>query len=153
MGFEGNNYTLFFKYQPIDDYLIENLKHNQIYFNNPSKYNDPFDSKIYDNGSGCTEKEWIKDCMNAHPGISRDTAADALVYNIEEGRLHRKGELITVDKSYTENSGPLACCFSKECDNILMWSHYANHHKGICLRFKAKHRPKTEGFKHTTKYR
>lgn len=26
-----------------------------------------------------------------------------------------------------------ACCFSKNMDNILMWSHYADGHKGVCL--------------------
>jgi hypothetical protein len=35
----------------------------------------------------------------------------------------------------------LTCSFSEECDNILMWSHYANDHKGICLRFKSKYKP------------
>lgn len=29
------------------------------------------------------------------------------------------------------------CCFSGTDENILMWSHYANYHKGICLRFKS----------------
>ena len=27
------------------------------------------------------------------------------------------------------------CCFSKNCDNLLMWSHYANKHTGMCLEF------------------
>jgi hypothetical protein len=26
-------------------------------------------------------------------------------------------------------------CFSKECDDPVQWSHYAEHHKGICLGF------------------
>jgi hypothetical protein len=26
-------------------------------------------------------------------------------------------------------------CFSEQNNNILMWSHYANNHKGICLKF------------------
>ncbi len=27
------------------------------------------------------------------------------------------------------------CCFAKNMDDILMWSHYANNHSGICLEF------------------
>ncbi|MBI5914756.1 MAG: DUF2971 domain-containing protein [Bacteroidetes bacterium] len=27
------------------------------------------------------------------------------------------------------------CCFTQEYDSILMWSHYANKHKGVCLGF------------------
>jgi hypothetical protein len=30
----------------------------------------------------------------------------------------------------------LITCFSEVNYNILMWSHYANNHKGICLKFK-----------------
>ncbi|WP_411726208.1 DUF2971 domain-containing protein [Methyloglobulus sp.] len=30
------------------------------------------------------------------------------------------------------------CCFSEDWSNILMWSHYAAKHSGICLRFRAK---------------
>ena len=29
----------------------------------------------------------------------------------------------------------LVSCFSKRNDSILMWSHYANNHKGVCLEF------------------
>jgi hypothetical protein len=151
MNSEEKSSTLFYKYQVVNDYLLENLKHNQLYYNHPSNYNDPFDSKIY-GYSECTEKQWIKDCMKTHLSISRDKAADALKFNIEEGRIHKKGKLIVTDTSYTENSSPLACCFSKEPDNILMWSHYANHHRGVCLSFKASHRPKTIEFKHATEY-
>lgn len=27
------------------------------------------------------------------------------------------------------------CCFSKNMNEILMWSHYANNHKGVCIEF------------------
>ena len=29
----------------------------------------------------------------------------------------------------------LATCFSKRNDSILMWSHYADSHKGVCFEF------------------
>ncbi len=30
------------------------------------------------------------------------------------------------------------CCFSEDCENQLMWSHYANSDTGICFKYKAK---------------
>lgn len=33
-----------YKYTPINDYLISNLKENQIYFSNVNDFNDPLDS-------------------------------------------------------------------------------------------------------------
>lgn len=35
----------------------------------------------------------------------------------------------------------LICCFSKRSDSILMWSHYADDHKGVCIEFE---RPKKD---------
>lgn len=152
MSPKKNSYTFFHKFLPINEFLLENLSRNQLYFNDPCNYNDPFDSKIY-GYSECTEKQWIKDCRSYHPEISVEQAKEALKYNIEEGKLHRKGKMIVADSFHTNSMGPLTSCFSLDPDNILMWSHYANYHKGICLRFKAKHRPETPGFRHTTKYR
>lgn len=37
-----------------------------------------------------------------------------------------------------DNTG--ICCFTTVNDSILMWSHYANHHKGFCLEFKSNNR-------------
>ncbi|WP_341276551.1 DUF2971 domain-containing protein [Vibrio parahaemolyticus] len=34
-------------------------------------------------------------------------------------------------KNYTQSKA--VCCFSKKMDSILMWSHYADSHKGFCI--------------------
>ncbi|EHH0850194.1 DUF2971 domain-containing protein, partial [Vibrio vulnificus] len=34
-------------------------------------------------------------------------------------------------KNYTQSKA--VCCFSKNMDSILMWSHYADSHKGFCI--------------------
>ena len=36
-------------------------------------------------------------------------------------------------KSFT--SQLCVCCFSRNMNEILMWSHYANNHRGVCLEF------------------
>jgi hypothetical protein len=42
----------------------------------------------------------------------------------------------TNTRIYTDFISTLAtCCFSKNMNEILMWSHYANNHKGLCLEF------------------
>ena len=38
------------------------------------------------------------------------------------------------------------CCFSKNNTNLLMWSHYADSHQGICLEFDSKHEPFSKTF-------
>lgn len=37
----------------------------------------------------------------------------------------------------------IVSCFSKRNDSVLMWSHYANAHKGVCIEFE---KPKDENF-------
>ena len=38
------------------------------------------------------------------------------------------------------------CCFSKNNTNLLMWSHYADSHQGICLEFDSKYEPFSKTF-------
>ncbi len=38
------------------------------------------------------------------------------------------------------------CCFSKNNDNLLMWSHYADSHQGICLEFDTEYEPFSKAF-------
>lgn len=50
-------------------------------------------------------------------------------------------------KNVKENA--LISCFSKRNNSVLMWSHYANSHKGVCIEYE---RPETTDFK-DVKYR
>lgn len=149
-----NNDKLFYKYQPITKYLFENLKCNQLYFNDPRMYNDPFDSRV-SGYSEYTEEQWIKQCMKAHPGLNMDQAMQALKWNIDTGNWKKSGNIMRLENSYTDQP-PLTCCFCKKPNNILMWSHYADYHKGICLRFKPIYEPVDEpelnGFEYITDY-
>ena len=156
MNSDKKDYTLFYKYQPINNHTKDNLRQSTFYFHNPCKHNDPFDSKICVYAE-CTEKQWVKRQVQASRKrgyeIEDKIAKDLLEHNIKEGKLKRNEKVITTEISNLDNAAPLACCFSKENNNILMWSHYADHHKGVCLNFKAKHGYKTESFRHATEYR
>jgi hypothetical protein len=49
-------------------------------------------------------------------------------------------ECYLVDNTNTDiyqhfTSSLCACCFSKNMNEILMWSHYADNHRGVCLEF------------------
>lgn len=48
-------------------------------------------------------------------------------YYLEE---HTNDEISQI---YTDKNEYRICCFSKEYKEILLWSHYANNHKGICI--------------------
>jgi len=53
-------------------------------------------------------------------------------------QLNDPYELFFIDNSGTEiytnfRKSLCVCCFSKNKDEVLMWSHYGDNHKGICL--------------------
>ncbi len=50
---------LFYKYRSIGEYTEKLLINNELYFNDPSEYNDPFDCKVNYFHKG-TRDEWIE---------------------------------------------------------------------------------------------
>ena len=44
-----------------------------------------------------------------------------------------KGKAVEILQPDVDKMGIL--CFSEHCDDILMWSHYSDGHKGFCLEF------------------
>ncbi|MHC1756218.1 MAG: DUF2971 domain-containing protein [Methanosarcina sp.] len=127
-------------------YTIENLANNQLYFQHPREYNDPYDSMLRYYKESTVEAS-INKLMKKH-GFSRDKAIDIIDKNIKKGLTKRDGDVLRTECYGRDHLPlPLVCCFSKNSNNILMWSHYAHHHKGVCLRFKSKLK---EGFPHLT---
>jgi hypothetical protein len=53
--------------------------------------------------------------------------------NFKRKKAHYSG---TRSKFLSELNNTGICCFTSVNDSILMWSHYAGHHKGFCLEFK-----------------
>jgi hypothetical protein len=154
-------------------YSIKNLANNQLYFNDPTKFNDPFDCK-FNVVQIATREQWIIFYMsggvnellatmyftfNVTNKILIETEDNLYLYDyikdikfkIKQGYL-KKEEFVVYNKSnretrnqigvdmndYLRSEGlPLVCCFSGTGKNILLWSHYADYHQGICLKFKS----------------
>ncbi len=83
---------MFYKYIKLDKYTIVDLINENLFFNDPKQFNDPFDCPIYRG-----------DNYRNHKSLSN-----------------------VLDKIRVT-------CFSSYENSILMWSHYADSHKGICI--------------------
>ena len=129
--------NLFYKYRAINDNTLNVLKNQELYFSHSSEFNDPFDSKSDLIWKGKME-DWIRfysKYENKNPIVVKNFINET----IKKGLLKKKKGYIQPSQ---KNTGlkylldyPRACCFSKDKNNILMWSHYANEHNGICLCF------------------
>jgi len=142
---------IYYKYQPINQYLFSNLINSQIYFSQADKFNDPYDSVLSFAHQG-TYNEWVKFFEGV--SIQERGFVDPEKMKHLLSSLHKhspESELLisTIPGFQQEETGHsdmlLVASFSKVRDNILMWSHYGNLHKGICLGYEA---VRSNGFDH-----
>ncbi|MGN6398705.1 MAG: DUF2971 domain-containing protein [Mucilaginibacter sp.] len=118
-------YYKYASFHTTSNFIIPN---QTLRFSPPAIFNDPFD---------CNE-----DLLDIHidPASVRNFAKDSLSKfppEIQDQLI----QLAVHPGSYRaalqqEKVNFKICCFSTKPDNILMWSHYADKHNGICLGFK-----------------
>lgn len=111
------------KYRNINEYLIESLEKSYIYFARPMTLNDPFDCQV----------DILKSLENAI-SQSNDQQKETLNLLLNDDGLRSEFEKAQKD---IINVGVFSTVLSDQnlsnLDNPLLWSHYANNHKGICL--------------------
>ena len=131
-----------YKYYPFNEYLLNTIKKCEIWFSSPESFNDPFDCNV--------EYTYIKDTR--YDKKINEILAQEHNRTIKHEPYYLKESILkNVAKSY-DNSNKTSTmfsnlmfkfqtkhvgisCFSKKHNNILMWSHYADNHRGVCLKF------------------
>jgi hypothetical protein len=107
------------KFRQINEYLIDSLEHSYIYFSPIENLNDPFDCNVN------IEKS-IRRAILQSSGSAREM--------IES--IHTNKQLIKLfDQVQQDISGYgiFSGSHRPALESSLMWSHYADKHKGICL--------------------
>ncbi len=133
-----NNPSFFYKFYSINSKNEISIKriltHNELYFPSPKHFNDPFDSKnplSYDGDIVEWKKYFRKQIDKYIPNLT----AEQKQTKIKE--LAQKAQNNSIfdnfPNSHMDEIGVF--CMTEKKDNILMWSHYADGHKGICLEF------------------
>jgi hypothetical protein len=138
---------ILYKYRPLSEndfkFTHDIFINNELYFPHPDQFNDPFDCKIPPNLKNVTKEQMLKYIENINPekfakkGIDLAKTKQAINNKpISELRAYFRDKF----KSY-QNMGVLSLSELKPCDkknvglDILMWSHYTDSHKGICMGF------------------
>jgi len=143
----------FYKFRSLGDKSIKHveriLTNNELYFSNPNGFNDPFDClPILSLDLTQNEySEYLNDLYKREMPEASRTERKAIIKTIVKDKtqnhhsLKFKKLLDLHMSNFVNNTGVLS--LSVNFKHVLMWSHYADSHKGICLRFKA---PSTESF-------
>jgi hypothetical protein len=132
---------LSYKYRTINKYSLEILENDVVYFSKYTDFNDPFElstpfpnlAKMYTRASeqlDILHKNGIFSAANYH----------ALKNTCE--RIIKKGnpELDKTHKTIRNKMNRTGIySLSKVNDEILMWSHYADNHRGFCIGFENLH--------------
>jgi hypothetical protein len=120
------------------------LTENMIFFSSACKFNDPFDSSIsmqieqIENMDDDKALEYIGKYIKLQNPTLKDAEIKELANKQYDKTLLKDPENIisahnnSIDLAY-EDFGIFS--LSEVSHNILMWSHYANSHRGICIGF------------------
>lgn len=123
---------ILYRMRSVNSFLYDSLINSRVWFSNPQDFNDPFDCDINMSlkKSSLARKQsyfdnHLKPMFNARElaniNTSKISNADfELLVNQAAKKIVRKKGL---------------ACFLSNCDNLLMWAHYADAHKGVCLKF------------------
>lgn len=127
-----------FRYRSNNDYTLDEIEKNYVYFANRDQLNDPFDSSP--SYIELTESQEELELLQLE--LLKDTT-DPLVKDYLMGTNGIK-EIKNVAREKIDqyiNSFGIAC-FSMYQANYNLWANYANNHKGICLQFNTIYDPK-----------
>jgi hypothetical protein len=106
----------FFKYYSLTRNFFTNLTRSQIYCASPTTFNDPFDCQV----------EWKGSLQRAlSKGVDPDRRAK--LQEILE-RFNRVDPVVDMN--------PGVACFTRDVRSVLMWSHYAQVHAGVCCLYR-----------------
>ena len=123
--------TTLYKYFSLNEYSIEALKWEAFWFAPPRDFNDPFDCGITLAGDAVEESvrhaltKFYRDADVGPALLPGDTwevrAEDLAAYRLYQERLSDIANRIGV------------LCLTEKPDNLLMWSHYADKHRGFVI--------------------
>ena len=135
-----------YKYQAYNIQNLDNLKNKCLWFSKPSGFNDPFDCSIPYLLGEKSSTEWDilyeqvkKIWMDAKDQQNKELLAN-LFENEKPSEDFKKSYILgyhlgwrkLVEDNFSQKG---IACFSEKWDDILMWSHYADGHRGFCLEF------------------
>ena len=130
--------TKLYRYCSLNEYSLHNLLSNELTGNSPEVFNDLYDATIHRNSSQFVRKRF--DDLNQ---MSKELEFDPIEMP-EENIIHIENNTKKSDRFYMRYmTEPFRIVSLSESNNsILMWSHYADMNRGICIEYDFSHDPR-----------
>lgn len=133
--------THFYKYRSLrGDELnrtLDIIENNRLFWSSPLDFNDPFDCvPVYSMEGSALKKEYaLRKIYREHiPGLTKVELRPLVEAAKRLSLSEFKSRMAEGQREWLAETA--VCCLSTVPDNILMWTHYADAHSGICLRFR-----------------
>jgi len=126
-----------YKYRNFSTRSLVSLEHDKLYFSNPDNFNDPFDCSIRPVYTKGEVEDFVDDFKYAVMHIQKcteDIARQYIEKRFNENIETLKEEMFQYYKKIVLRQFGVFCLSAKNND-LLMWGHYADSHKGFCLEF------------------
>ncbi len=146
-----------YKYRPLykgdkssyefNEHTLSILQKGELYFSTPKEFNDPFDC-VFPILPYEITKEQVLETIHSKDFESREKRKQLKSYLRDfcnkdiDNYVDYFNTLIKTDPKFLyelnrdQSDKFEICCFSKNNNHLLMWSHYADSHKGLCIGIK-----------------
>lgn len=121
--------AIIYKYLPDEENRIDAIVNDKLWFSLPSTFNDVFDSDLVFDADSIVQSVISQ--------LTSQVAYKKLITNDSKLREYIAKERNRFQSLVDDNRNTFGVsCFSESCSSLLMWAHYANNHKGLCVGYR-----------------
>lgn len=123
-------------------HVLDMISNSRIYFSSPDQFNDPLDcSPVCALAKSASDPEFIQELLEDEAALARAAGKSP-----EEIEAMRKAEGVPPSEVASAVTARIRAelmndarvfCLSASDSHPLLWSHYADSHRGVCLHFRA----------------
>lgn len=128
-----------YKYYSDTKLNFETIKNNSIWYSAPCNFNDIFDCNI-----SIDDEKIFNNALNLFPD-KRGVRTGSPMWKKLKEEINRGLYMLEIQFNELRNTTGISC-FSEREDSLLMWAHYANNHRGICVEYNLLNINKELGF-------
>ncbi len=125
------------------DYLVGLIKDSRLHFSEPQKFNDPWDCRLHYDYASLSDPKIFEEHIQWYIDVTRRITGLPQQKILGRANIFRKDSRFFISKL---NELSIAMgeeiarryrvyCLAAQPNCELMWAHYGNKHKGICLEF------------------
>lgn len=128
--------SLLYKYRPFNVNTLAGLVQKHLWFSSPENFNDPFDGYLWlpkADDINALDEALINPDSKHHDSVKKAMANEDTLAAVTIIKMPTSNQHETIEQQVKRRG---VFCANVDRDNILMWSHYADQHHGLCIGYR-----------------